>query len=323
METKAIEKERMSAKELLRKFSVLITVLVVIVFSAIASKGTFFQTSNLLNVGERASIIGIVAVGQTMVILTSGIDLSVGSTMAMAYSYVIIFHSMGMSFGTAVLLSLLISAVCGLINGILVVKTKIPPFLITLSMMMIEFAWAKTFIGNLQLRYADFREYINTAFGFGDIGSRMLPTVVWVVLSLLSAFVLARTRFGNNVYAVGGGAKAAFLSGVRSQVVTSAVYVISGITAGLAGIIFAYRVGQLMPDSSEVYNVYSMAAVVMGGTSFAGGEGNVFGSFLGSLVIAVLLNIMNILRVDAYFQYTILGLILMIVTFIISRLSNR
>jgi ribose transport system permease protein len=189
--------------------------------------------------------------------------------------------------------------------------------------MLIGFSFAKTILGTLQLRYTGLQQYLDTLLGLHGIWARIFPTFIWILLSIIFIFVLSKTRFGLNVFAVGGGPKAAYLAGVRSETVRIIAYVVSGVTAAIGAIILAYRIGFLMPNSSEAFLIESIAAVILGGTNINGGEGSIFGSFFGAIVIAALLNILNLLRVDPFIQYAIMGLLLLIITFNISYLSTR
>lgn len=312
-----------SIKEILRHFNVLITALAVLIFSTIATRGIFFSGSNLLNVGERASILGIVAIGQTIVILAGGIDLSVGAIMSVSYTSFIVFEAMGLPLGTCVIIALATGMLFGLINGFLVVKTTIPPILVTLSTMFIGFSASATIIGSLQLRYESLKKFIDKVFLLDATMSRFFPTLIWILLSIVFIVVLSKSRFGLSIFAVGGGAKAAHLAGVKSKNIQMSVYVISGLTAALAGLIFAYRIGFLMPNSSIPYLIESIAAVILGGTNIKGGEGSIYGSFLGAFVIASLLNVLSILRVDPFIQYSIMGFILILIAYITSLLLSR
>ena len=310
-------------KAFLRQFNVMFTAIIILLFSSIATRGTFFSLSNLINVGERASIIGLVAIGQTLVILSGGIDLSVGAIMSVSYTTLVVYNSFGLPFGSAVILSLISGGLFGLLNGLLVKKTRIPSFLVTLATMMIGFSLSNTILGTLQLRYTDFQSFINNFFGLNQTMARLLPTIVWLIFSMVFIFILSKSSFGLSVFSVGGGAKAAFLSGINIKNVQISVFIVSGVISAVAGLIFAYRIGFLMPTSSDSFLIESIAAVVLGGTNINGGEGSIYGSFFGAIVIAVLLNVLSILRIDPYVQYVIMGFLLMAIVLNISYLSSR
>lgn len=317
------QKTKIDFSQIIRRYNMLITLVVMLIFATISTSGSFFSLSNILNVGERASIVGIVALGQTFVTLTGAIDLSVNAIMAVSYTSIALLSAKGVPFEICIPLGLVIGLFFGLINGILVVKTKVSSWLITLGTMMIGSAIALTLSGTQTLRYDGMQKFIDHLFGFSVFSARFFPSIIWILFSLIVVFILGRTRFGLSVFAIGGGARSAFLSGTRTTFVTIMVYVINGGLAALAATVFAYRVGTLNPTSADIFQLQSIAAVVLGGTSLNGGEGSVFGTFFGSIVIAVLFNVLNILQVNSYIQSAILGLLLMFIVFITSGLSDR
>ncbi len=316
-------KPKHTVRELLRRYNTIITFLIMILFATAATKGTFFSLNNLLNVVERASIIGMVALGQGIVILTGGIDLSVNATMDIAFTSIAVLAFNGVPYEAAIVIAILIGMAVGLVNGLLVVKTRIPAWLITLSTMMIVSAIALSWSGTTEIRFGGLQAFINNLFGMDAGSSRYFTGAVWIVFGVLFAFLLSKTRFGRNTFVVGGGIRAAYLSGVRTHFVTVMAYLISGVMATLAGIFLAYRVGSLNPTSAEAYQLYSIAAVVLGGANINGGEGSAFGTFFGAMVLAILTNVLNIMQVNIYIQNAIMGLLLVLIVFIISALSNK
>lgn len=313
----------MSVGEFLRRYNVIVTFVVMIVVATVATGGSFFSTNNMVSVVERSSIIGIVALGQGLVILTGGIDLSVNAVMNIAFTSVAVLAHGGMSYGAAIAIALGIGAMVGLVNGILVTRTNIPAWLVTLATMMIVNAIALTWSGTTEIRFAGLQRFINDIFHMNAASSRFFTGIVWVVFGILFAFLLGKTRFGMNVFFVGGGDRAAYLSGVRTKFVRIMVYVICGLMAALAGVFLAYRVGSLNPTSAEAYQLWSIAAVVLGGANINGGEGSAFGSFFGAVVLAILTNVLNIFHVNIYIQNAIMGLLVVLIVFVISLLSNR
>ena len=316
-------KPKHTVRELLRRYNTIITFLIMILFATAATKGTFFSLNNLLNVVERASIIGMVALGQGIVILTGGIDLSVNATMDIAFTSIAVLAFNGVPYEAAIVIAILIGMAVGLVNGILVVKTRIPAWLITLSTMMIVSAIALSWSGTTEIRFAGLQAFINNLFGMDAGTSRYFTGAVWIVFGILFAFLLSKTRFGRNTFVIGGGIRAAYLSGVRTHFVTIMAYLISGVMATIAGIFLAYRVGSLNPTSAEAYQLYSIAAVVLGGANINGGEGSAFGTFFGAMVLAILTNVLNIMQVNIYIQNAIMGLLLVLIVFVISALSNK
>lgn len=309
--------------EFLRRYNVGVTFTVLILIATFATGGNFFTLSNLLNVGERASIVGIVAMGQMLVILTGGIDLSVNGVMAVSFTLFAVLTAGSVPVGLALIISILAGSIFGAINGVLVAKTKIPPFMVTLSTMLILNSLALVIAQAHELRFKNLQEYINSFLGSNVILANLLPTVIWLIFSGLLLFMLSRTRVGMNIYAVGGREEAAFLSGIRATKTKIAVYAMSGTFSAIAALIFAYRLGSLNPISAESYQLESIAAVILGGANVNGGEGTVYGSFSGAILIAMLSNILNLLRVDPYLQYAIMGALLIIIIVGQKYLSKR
>lgn len=309
--------------EFLRRYNVGVTFLVLFLIATFSTGGSFFTLNNLLNVGERASIVGIVAMGQMLVILTGGIDLSVNGMMAMSFTLFAVLTAMGVPIGVAILASIVVGSILGAINGLLISRTKIPPFMVTLSTMLIFNSLALITASARELRYSNLQEFINTGFGNNVILTNLLPTIVWLILSGLLLFLLSRTRVGMNIYAVGGAEEAAFLSGIRATKTKVGVYIMSGVLCSIAALVFAYRLGSLNPISAESYQLESIAAVILGGANANGGEGTVYGSFFGAILIAMLGNILNLLRVDPYLQYGIMGLLLILIIIGQKYLSKR
>jgi ribose transport system permease protein len=318
-----LKRNTFNAKEFFRRFNVGITFVAMVLFASIATSGRFFDISNILNVAERASIVGIVAIGQTLVILIGAIDLSVNSIMAISFSSIVLLTTQGVPYSVAILLAIIFGVLYGTVNGLLVSMTNIPPFLVTLGTMIIGKSLAQTLAGSTMLNYKGLQEFLNNLFSLNETSSRLFPSIVWIILSIIFIIVLSKTRFGLNTYAVGGGPRAAFLSGVKGNNIKVIVFVISGMMAAAAGVMMAYRLGTLNTLSSERYQIESIAAVVLGGTNVNGGEGSVYGSFFGAIAIAMLTNVLNLLRVDPYIQYAIMGFLLIIIVFNVSFFSNR
>jgi ribose transport system permease protein len=314
---------RITFYEFLRRYNTLFTFVAMILVATAATGGKFFTVNNALNIAERASIIGIVALGQGLVILTGAIDLSVNAIMDISFTSIAVLAYGGMPYGWAILIALLIGIAVGLVNGILVIRTKIPPWLITLSTMMIVSAIALRWSGTTQIRFAGLQQFINGTFGMDVSTSRYFTSVVWIIFGCVFAFILAKMRFGLNLFFLGGGRRAAYLSGMHIGFVQVMAYVICGLMASIAGIFLAYRVGSLNPTSAEAYQLYSIAAVVLGGAEINGGEGSAFGTFFGAAVLAILTNVLNILQVNIYIQNAIMGLLLVLIVFLNSALTNK
>ncbi len=277
----------------------------------------FLKATNLLNVANQIAVIAIVAIGMTLVILTGGIDLSVGSLIALssvAAAVMIRDVCGGQAAGTAGMLAggvagLLICGIAGLLSGGLITLFGIPPFIATLGMMLVASGSAYILAEGQSINQVP-----DTFVWLGrgaDLAGLPNAVVLMLVLYAVAHLVMSRTTFGRYVYAVGGNAEAARLSGVPVRRVLLAVYVICGLLAGLGGIVMASQLKSGAPTYGQMYELYVIAAVVVGGTSLSGGEGRVLGTLVGALIIAVIQNGMNLTGVESYTQKVVLGLVIL------------
>jgi ribose transport system permease protein len=273
----------------------------------------FFTPENLLNVSLQASITAIIAAGMTFVILTGGIDLSVGSVVALAGILATSVIRTGMPFALALplalLASLLFGAFSGAFAGICITRFSITPFIVTLALMTI---WrGSAFV------YTEGRPIWELPESFSTLGSGRLlalpiPTIVMIVVYVISHLTLTRTRFGRYVYAVGGNIEAARLAGIRTHRILVEVYMIAGLLAALSGVLLASRMNSGQPNAGLSYELDVIAAVVVGGTSLAGGKGTIIGTFIGAMLIAVLRNGLNLLNVSSYIQQVVVGTVILL-----------
>jgi ribose transport system permease protein len=265
---------------------------------------TFFTPGNLSNVLRQNAFTAIIAAGMTFVILTGGIDLSVGSVVALAGVLCADVLARGGSIPMAVTAALGVGLVVGLFNGLLVTRVRVPPFVVTLAMMLVARGAA--------LKYTDARTITGLPPSFGALSDGLTTGVIMAAVFALSWLVLQRTAFGRHVYAVGGNAEAAWLSGVRVQRVQLAVYTWCGVGAGLAGLLVASRLNAGYPRAGELYELDAIAAVVVGGTSLFGGRGSIWGTLAGAFFIGILNNGLNLYRVSTYDQLVVKGAVLLI-----------
>jgi ribose transport system permease protein len=273
----------------------------------------FFTAANLLNVSLQVSITAVIAAGMTFVILTGGIDLSVGSLVAFAgiatTATMKYLGGGGLSLPLAVLAGLLVGALSGLLAGVLVTRFRIAPFVVTLALMTI---WrGASFV------VTDGRPVWDLPESFALLGNSRflgvpLPTLVMLAVYLVFFVVLRHTVFGRHVYAVGGNAEAARLAGIRTNAVLVAVYTICGVLAATSGILLASRMNSGQPNAGMMYELDVIAAVVVGGTSLSGGRGSVERTFLGAMFIAVLRNGLNLLNVNSYVQQVVVGVVIIL-----------
>ncbi len=292
---------------------------VLLVIAASLLSPRFLTVPNLLNVLRQVSIVGILAIGMTFVILTRGIDLSVGSILGIA---VVLFAGSMDSRGMAIAIPIGLGAavLAGLVNGIGVAYAGIPAFIMTLGMLSFVRGLAFIYTGGTPVPIIDERFY---ALGNGYLVGIPIPALILIAVLIASGFVLGLTPFGRSVYAIGSNEDAARLSGVPVRMFTTLVYVISGLMSGLAGLVYASQLSIGTPIAGQGYELDAIAAVVVGGTSLFGGKGSVGGTFLGTLIIGVLANILNLTGVDPFVQQLFKGALIIVAVFIMSRSGRR
>lgn len=322
-------------KDIIQKFAALGSLFVLIaVFSATSS--AFFTINNAMTIALQVTSIALLGIGATCVIITGGIDLSVGSVLALAgVVAALAVKDWGIPVPFAMLIGILTGSICGFINGILVTKMKLPPFIATLGMMLIARGVA------LQITGARAVSGLGEAFGvlgngslfrIVNIGDDGFPTVVFpgipypvilmVVIAVAVSLMLNRSVLGRHIYAVGSNADAARLSGVNVTRVVSFTYVLSGTLAGLTGCVLMSRLVTAQPNEGVMYELDAIASAVIGGTSLMGGVGTISGTGIGAFVIGILRNGLNMNGVSAFTQQIIIGLVIL-GTVWIDQLRNR
>ena len=272
------------------------------------SSSAFLTSYNILSVLRQASINGLIAFGMMVVILSSGIDLSVGSTLAFSSMIMAQLIVMGIPSPIAIIVSIVVGAVIGVINGLLISKGKLQPMIATLSTMMV-LRGLTLYISN-GVPVSKLGEGMIGWIGRGDFLKIPVPVYVLLLIFLIFFFILNRTVFGKRVYAIGGNSKAARLSGIEVEKYLIYVYIVSGILAALAGVILTSRIDSAVPTAGVSYEMNAIAAVVIGGASLTGGRGKVTGTLIGILIIAVLINGLNLSGISAYLQQIITGVII-------------
>jgi ribose transport system permease protein len=273
---------------------------------------SFLTVNNWMNVLRQVSINALIAFGMTFVILTGGIDLSVGSVLALSSAITAGMMASGMNGFTAIIIGLLAGFFMGAINGIVITKGRVAPFIATLATM--------TMFRGLTLVYTDGRPI--TGFASDDILFQMMgrgyflgipvPVVFMIVVYVALYFVLKKTTFGRHTYAIGGNEEASRLSGIRVDRLKIWIYSLTGGLSALAGIILTSRLNSAQPTAGTAYELDAIAAVVLGGTSLSGGRGWIFGTLVGALIIGVLNNGLNLLNVSSFYQQVIKGLVILL-----------
>jgi ribose transport system permease protein len=284
-----------------------LTALIVLVVALSALSGDFLTTDNLLNIGVQAAVTAILAFGVTFVIVSAGIDLSVGSVAALSATVLAwSATSEGVPVPLAVLLAVATGIGCGLVNGFLISYGKLPPFIATLAMLSVARGLSLVISQGSPIAFPESVSHLGDTLG----GWLPVPVLVMVVMGLLTAFVLGRTYIGRSMYAIGGNEEAARLSGLRVKKQKLAIYALSGLFAAAAGIVLASRLSSAQPQAAQGYELDAIAAVVIGGASLAGGTGKASGTLIGALILAVLRNGLNLLSVSAFWQQVVIGVVI-------------
>ncbi|MFC8344559.1 substrate-binding domain-containing protein [Streptomyces sp. NPDC057280] len=284
-----------------------LTALIVLVIAMSALSGDFLTTDNLLNVGVQAAVTAILAFGVTFVIVSAGIDLSVGSVAALSATVLAwSATSQGMPVVLAVLLAIATGIACGLVNGFLISYGKLPPFIATLALLSVARGLSLVISQGSPIAFPSSVSHLGDTLG----GWLPVPVLVMVGMGLITAFVLGRTYIGRSMYAIGGNEEAARLSGLRVKRQKLAIYAFSGLFAAAAGIVLAARLSSAQPQAAQGYELDAIAAVVIGGASLAGGTGKASGTLIGALILAVLRNGLNLLSVSAFWQQVVIGVVI-------------
>lgn len=284
-----------------------LSALVVLVVAMSLLSGDFLTTQNLLNVGVQAAVTAILAFGVTFVIVSAGIDLSVGSVAALSATVLAwTATSQGMPVWLAVIFAVGTGIACGFVNGLLVSYGKLPPFIATLAMLSVARGLSLVISQGSPIAFPDSVSNLGDTIG----GWLPVPVIVMIAMGLITAVILARTYIGRSMYAIGGNEEAARLSGLRVKRQKLVIYGLSGLFAAVAGIVLASRLVSAQPQAAQGYELDAIAAVVIGGASLAGGVGKASGTLIGALILAVLRNGLNLLSVSAFWQQVVIGVVI-------------
>lgn len=321
-------------KDLAQKFAALAGLFVLVACFSLTSP-SFFTLGNAMTVSLQVTSIVFLGIGATFVILTGGIDLSVGSILALAGVAAALCVKAGVPVPLSMLLGIAVGALCGAVNGLCVTVLKLPPFIATLGMMLVA--------RGIALQITDARAVSGLGDSFGELGNGALwrvvqidaqgfpdvvfpgipyPVLLMVVLAVAGAVLLTRTTLGRHIHAVGSNAEAARLSGVNVGRVVRFAYVVSGALAGLAGCVLMSRLVTAQPNEGVMYELDAIAGAVIGGTSLIGGVGTISGTVIGSFVIGILRNGLNMNGVSAFTQQIIIGLVILLTVWI-DQVRNR
>ena len=295
---------------------IIIAFLVLVLFLSInpSTQTSFLTSKNVFNVLRQISTNLYLACGMTMVIILGGIDLSVGSVIALSgciSAGCVVRYGLPLPIG--LLAGLGVGLIIGMCNGLVISKTTIPPFIVTLATMNIAKGFAYVYTGGSPVRVVT-KEF--QFLGAGYIGSIPVPVILLVIVAVISSIIMNKSRLGRHIYAVGGNPMAARFSGIDVARVKFIVHSFAGLMAGLAGIVLASRMYSGQPTAGDGAEMDAIAAVVVGGTSMAGGSGKIGGTIIGALIIGVLNNGLNLLNVNSFWQYVVKGAVILLAVFV-------
>lgn len=320
-----------SVKKIISKLGISIVLFLMIIGMSFSSD-VFLSTNNILNILLQVSVICIISVGMTYVILTGGIDLSVGSIVALsAVSLGIFIHSgiawLGEGASNIALLSvvlfsilgaIIVGALCGYVNGFIIVYCKVTPFITTLGMMGIARGLALTFSdGKTIYNFPEALRFLgNGQLHISESINIPIPIIIALLIVIISYYVLTQTIFGRQIYALGGNREAVRLSGINTNKLEIKAYIINGALAAIGAVILVGRLNAAQPIAGNGYELDAIAATVIGGTSLIGGVGSVISTAMGALIMGVLQNGLTLLNVTSYLQRLIIGLVIILAVFL-------
>ena len=292
----------------------LIGLLAMCLILSFTTNGVFYSQRNLVNVLRQVSSNACLAFGMTFAIITGGIDLSVGSILALSGTLSAGFiANNNMPVAQAVILAIVIGTALGLFDGFVIAKTTIPPFIVTLAMMQIARGAAYIYSNGQPIR-AMFPDY--QIIGTGWLGPIPYPVISMVVFLIICVVLLSKTRFGRHVYAVGGNDKAAIFSGVNVARTKILVYTMSGFLAAFTGVVLCARMASGQPTAGQSFEMDAIAATVLGGTSMSGGVGKIGSTMIGVLIIGVLNNGLNLLGLNSFWQQIAKGIVILLAVYV-------
>jgi ribose/xylose/arabinose/galactoside ABC-type transport system permease subunit len=318
VERAAGDRQRLDARDILARYGTFIALIALIVVAALLSP-RFLSPVNLMNVLRQTAIVGVLGIGMTYVILTAGIDLSVGATLALSAVLLAGTLETTGNIVLAMLVAVLAGMAVGLGNGLGVTLGRVQPFVMTLGMLGIARSIAFLYTGGEPIPVLD-RNFLT--LGIGYLWRIPIPSVIFIAILVIAALVLRYTPFGRAVYAIGSNEEAARLSGIAVGRVKTLVYIISGATAGIGAIMYCSQFASAPPIAGEGYELDAIAAVVVGGTSLFGGQGGVIGTFFGALIIGILSNILNLMGVSPFAQPLAKGALIILAVLIVGRGSR-
>lgn len=305
-------------KSFMKKYNLFFIFIGFLIIGSIMSDN-FLTVQNILNVLQQSAFVGIVSIGMTFVILVAGIDLSVGAVLALSGMLVSIMLTNGMNPALAILITVIAGAFMGFVSGFISTKFKVPAFIATLAMMVSSRGFA--------LLTTDGEPIYDLPPVFTALGDSMgnipIPAIIWIVLTIIALVVLKYTTFGRKLFAVGGNAESARLSGIAVEKYITTTFVLSGTMSAIAGILMSAWLTVGQPTAGTGLELDAIAAVVIGGTSLAGGKGGIGGTFIGVLIMSMIVNIFNLLGLSSYYQSIFMGAIIVAALIMNQLITNK
>ncbi|MGV0168771.1 ABC transporter permease [Furfurilactobacillus sp. WILCCON 0119] len=312
MENQTETKHKFNFGEFYAKLGPLVALVILVVLVSILNF-SFLDPLNLLNLLRQVSINALIAFGMEFVILTGGIDLSVGSILALSGAFTAQLVLMGVPPFFAFLIGMVTGGIFGALNGVLIAYGKAAPFIATLATQTIFRGATYVFTKGNPITGAKMSNNFSFQFfGQGYLFGIPFPVYIMVLFYILAYILLHRTTFGRKTYALGGNPRAAFVAGVKNNKMIIWIYTLAGFLSATAGMILTSRLASAQPDAGVAYEMDAIAAVVLGGTSLAGGKGKMFGTLIGALIIGVLNNGMNLLGISSFYQQIVKGIVILV-----------
>ena len=313
-----MKKQKMSASELYRKYGIVLIMIILFIISAVINRN-FLKPQNLLNILKQISVVTIIACGETMLIVSGMIDLSAGFLCTTAACFSAGFLAATGNMPAAVLLGILIGSVCGWINGFLVTYFKLQPFIATLAMTNVLQGIVQIYTNGQTIGGVEKARWL----GQGRVLGIPVPVIIMFVMVALIAVLMKKTKFGTSIYAIGGSENAAIASGINTGRTKRLIFTLSGALVGLSGVVLMARLMAGMPSVGEGYEFDAITAVVVGGTSFLGGIGTVTGALVGSVIVGLINNILNLLHVSTQYQLIVKGVLIAVAVIIDIKTKER
>lgn len=299
-------------KYIIENLGLLVAFFVMCMIITVIVPDKFLTKNNIINILRQISTNAIIAFGMTFAIVTAGIDLSVGSVVALSGTFCAGFIESGVPYVAAILLGLIIGTACGVFCGYVISRTAIPPFIVTLAMMQMARGCSYIYSGGRPIRTPDAFGIIGNGYVFGI----PIPVIIMITLLIIMSLILSKSTFGRFVYAIGGNKEAAKFSGINTANVIWIVYILVGLMASISGIITASRLYSGQPTVAQGGEMDAISATVLGGVSMSGGSGKIGGVILGALIIGVLSNGMNLLKVPSFYQLIVQGAIILLAVYV-------